>query len=146
MVKQSKMTSNKLLSLICVLFCLSACEPPQTTEPDQAAARENVDAMSREHADDTATPNAAASRSPNRGVVADDRIAYADVKGELSYGHFVFPEEMVNPYPAIIVIHEWWGLNDGVRAMADKLAGLGYIVLAVDLYGGEIASTPAEAR
>lgn len=147
MDQQSKMTSSRLVGLICVSFGLIACEPPQTTaETDQAAAMENVDAMSREHADDSATPSAAASRAPDQPVVADARMAYAEVKDELSYGHFVFPEGMVEPYPAIIVIHEWWGLNDGVRAMADQLAGLGYIVLAIDLYGGQTASTPAEAR
>jgi carboxymethylenebutenolidase len=53
---------------------------------------------------------------------------------------------MVDPLPAIIVIHEWWGLNDGVRAMSDRLAGEGYIVLAIDLYGGKTAETPAESR
>ena len=68
------------------------------------------------------------------------------MQDELSYGHFVIPADMIEPFPAILVIHEWWGLNDGVRAMADRLAGLGYIVLAVDLFGGETASTPAEAR
>ena len=53
---------------------------------------------------------------------------------------------MVEPLPAIIVIHEWWGLNDNVRAMADRLAGEGYIVFAVDLYGGEVAESPEDAR
>jgi carboxymethylenebutenolidase len=147
MDQQGKYTPIRHLGLICALFCIAACEPPQkTVDPDKAAAVENVEAMSREHADDTATPNAAANEGPDRPVIADDRMAYADVKDELSYGHFVFPEGMVEPFSAIIVIHEWWGLNDGVRAMADRLAGLGYIVLAVDLYGGETASTPAEAR
>jgi carboxymethylenebutenolidase len=147
MNRQNENARNKLIGLICVLCCLAACEPPQTAEDaDRAAAMENVDAMSREHADDSATPSAAAHKAPDQAVVADDRMAYAEVKDELSYGHFVFPEAMVEPYPAIIVIHEWWGLNDGVRAMADQLAGLGYIVLAVDLYAGETASTPAEAR
>jgi carboxymethylenebutenolidase len=61
-------------------------------------------------------------------------------------GHFVFPEDMVDPLPAIIVVHEWWGLNDGVRAMADRLAAEGYIVLAVDLFGGRVATSPADAR
>jgi carboxymethylenebutenolidase len=43
------------------------------------------------------------------------------------------------PFPALIVIHEWWGLNDWVKQQADKLAGEGYIALAVDLYRGKVA-------
>ncbi|MGH8399182.1 MAG: dienelactone hydrolase family protein, partial [Gammaproteobacteria bacterium] len=48
--------------------------------------------------------------------------------------------------PGIIVIHEWWGLNDNIRSMANQLAGEGYAALAVDLYGGRSATTPAEAE
>jgi carboxymethylenebutenolidase len=43
------------------------------------------------------------------------------------------------PFPAIIVIHEWWGLNDWVKDQASKLADQGYIALAVDLYRGKVA-------
>lgn len=39
------------------------------------------------------------------------------------------------PFPAIIVIHEWWGLNDNIRNEAAKLAEAGYVALAVDLFG-----------
>ena len=46
------------------------------------------------------------------------------------------------PFPAIIVIHEWWGLNDWVKEQGAKLAGEGYVALAVDLYRGKVASTP----
>jgi carboxymethylenebutenolidase len=53
---------------------------------------------------------------------------------------------MVDPLPGLIVVHEWWGLNDGVRAMADRLAAEGYIVLAVDLFGGKTADFPPDAR
>src|SRR5277367_5291257 len=45
------------------------------------------------------------------------------------------------PFPAIIVIHEWWGLTDWVKDQGAKLAGEGYVALAVDLYRGKVATT-----
>ncbi|MFB5597502.1 MAG: dienelactone hydrolase family protein [Nitrosopumilaceae archaeon] len=49
-------------------------------------------------------------------------------------------------YPAVIMIHEWWGLNENIRDMAEKLASHGYVVFAVDLYDGNVATTADEAR
>lgn len=43
------------------------------------------------------------------------------------------------------MIHEWWGLNDNVRQAAQRLAGEGYVALAVDLYDGATAEVPKEA-
>jgi carboxymethylenebutenolidase len=48
-------------------------------------------------------------------------------------------------YPAVVMIHEWWGLNGNIRHMADILAGHGYVVFAVDLYDGRVASNASEA-
>jgi len=50
------------------------------------------------------------------------------------------------PFPAIIVIHEWWGLNDWVKEQASRLSDLGYAALAVDLYRGKVAITAEEAH
>lgn len=50
------------------------------------------------------------------------------------------------PHPAIIVIHEWWGLNDWVKEQSSKLADQGYVTLAIDLYRGKVATTPNEAH
>jgi len=50
------------------------------------------------------------------------------------------------PFPALIVIHEWWGLNDWVKDQASKLADQGYVALAVDLYRGKVATTPDMAH
>jgi carboxymethylenebutenolidase len=47
---------------------------------------------------------------------------------------------------AIIVIHEWWGLNDWIREQAAHLAANGYLVLAVDLYAGKVTADRSEAR
>jgi carboxymethylenebutenolidase len=46
------------------------------------------------------------------------------------------------PFPGLIVIHEYWGLNDWVKEQASKLADQGYEALAIDLYRGKVATTP----
>jgi carboxymethylenebutenolidase len=50
------------------------------------------------------------------------------------------------PFPALIVIHEWWGLNDWVKEQASKLADQGYEALTIDLYRGKVATTPDMAH
>ena len=50
------------------------------------------------------------------------------------------------PFPGIIVIHEWWGLNDWVKDQASKLSDQGYVTLAIDLYRGKVATTREEAH
>ena len=129
-----------------LLLALPGCErDAQQSAGEKEAGRANVEAMSHEHEKETPEPSAAALVPPRLEVVSD-RLPYAEIDDALVYGHFAFPADMVEPLPAIIVIHEWWGLNDNVRAMADRLAGEGYIVLAVDLFGGKTAKTPEEAR
>lgn len=142
---------NKPASRVLIIFAaamtFAACEQTETQTPivDADAARQNVEAMATEHAGDTTEATEAALAAPSQEVVAEE-LAYADVGDELVYGHFAFPADMIDPLPAIIVIHEWWGLNDNVRSMANRLAGEGYIVLAVDLFHGQVAATPDEAR
>jgi len=55
------------------------------------------------------------------------------------------PAGAAAPVPGIVVIHEWWGLNQNIEYWADRLAGLGYAALAVDLYSGQVATTPDQA-
>ena len=50
------------------------------------------------------------------------------------------------PAPAVLLVHEWWGLNDQIKAVAADLARQGYLALAVDLYGGNVATTRDDAR
>ena len=49
------------------------------------------------------------------------------------------------PFPAIVVIHEWWGLNGNIEHWADRLASAGWAALAIDLYSGAVATTRDEA-
>ena len=50
------------------------------------------------------------------------------------------------PFPALVVIHEWWGLNNWVKQQAAKYADQGYVTLAIDLYRGQVATTPDQAH
>lgn len=58
----------------------------------------------------------------------------------------VYTPDGKGPFPALVVIHEWWGLNDWVKEQASRLADEGYATLAVDLYRGKVATTPDEAH
>jgi carboxymethylenebutenolidase len=89
--------------------------------------------------------NAVDSAVTERPVVAET-LPYAEVNEQLVYGHFAFPADMVDPLPGMIVIHERWGLDDGTRLLAEQLAGQGYVVLAVDLFGGKSATDAGNAR
>jgi dienelactone hydrolase len=61
-------------------------------------------------------------------------------------GFVAYDENVKGKRPAVLVVHEWWGLNDYPKMRARKLAELGYIAMAVDLFGnGKIAANPKEA-
>lgn len=66
--------------------------------------------------------------------------------GDETVQAIVYTPEGKGPFPALIVIHEWWGLNDWVKEQASKLADQGYLTLAVDLYRGKVAATADEAH
>jgi len=57
-------------------------------------------------------------------------------------GYLVYPEGAKEKLPAVIMIHEWWGLNEQIKRQADTLAKEGYVVLAADLYNGKVAADP----
>lgn len=61
-------------------------------------------------------------------------------------GYLAQPTESLPDQPGLIVIQEWWGLNDNIKTMTRLLASEGYKALAVDLYDGEIAETPDAAQ
>jgi len=66
--------------------------------------------------------------------------------GDETVKGILYTPEGKGPFPAIIVIHEWWGLNDWVKEEASKLSDQGYVTLAIDLYRGKVATTPDEAH
>ena len=64
---------------------------------------------------------------------------------ENAKGYLAEPTQNGN-FPGVIMIHEWWGVNDNIKSMARGLASHGYIVLAADLYAGQVATTSDGAR
>ena len=73
-----------------------------------------------------------------------ETIHYPSLAGEAT-GYLALPESHGN-HPALIVIQEWWGLNDWVKEQADRFAAKGYVALAPDLYRGQVASDPSAAH
>jgi len=60
--------------------------------------------------------------------------------------YLAYDEGGAAPHPGVLVVHEWWGLNDYIRRRANMLAELGYTALAVDMYGGgQVAGDSDEA-
>jgi len=77
--------------------------------------------------------------------IINQTIEYS-VDGSPFLGYLAWDEEILATRPGIIVIHEWWGINDYIRRRADMLAEIGYCALAIDMYGvGQVAETPAQA-
>jgi carboxymethylenebutenolidase len=87
---------------------------------------------------------AAAPVAPAGGSVQSSTVTYVSGKDTVS-AYLVVPEGK-GPFPAVMVIHEWWGLNDWVKEAAGKLAQEGYAALAIDLYRGKVAATADEAH
>jgi dienelactone hydrolase len=67
--------------------------------------------------------------------------------GEMAYeGFLAWDNSVEGKRPGILVVHEWWGLNEYARSRAEQLAALGYVAFAVDMYGkGKVTTHPEKA-
>lgn len=106
-------------------------------QPDYAAA------MHAAHMHETPTASPAARIAPRADVVTET-VTYTTIDGKAIKGFLAKPAAGAKPGPALIVVHEWWGLNDNIQAVAKRYAGEGYTVLAVDLFG-RVATSPDTA-
>ena len=86
---------------------------------------------------------AGAAHAQAMKITATD-VAY--VKGNDNIKGYLAKPADKKTRPGLILIHEWWGLNDNIRENARAFAELGYVALAVDLYNGKMATKPAGAR
>ncbi len=118
---------------------LAACGSGGSESPDVAATPAEATA-------ETPQAETPLEEAPRARAVISELLPYMELEDHLVYGHFVFPSDMVEPLPAVVLVHEWWGLNENVKRIADELAAEGYIVFAVDLFSGETTESPTKAR
>lgn len=136
-------------------MCLAGCpdDPAPTVSTTTAPSAPQPAASS-------AAPAASSSATPKiAGILSEkDFQALHQLKGgdappprgemiDLAGGkaYLTLPTVAKPPLPAVIVIHEWWGLNGHIKHWADRLTEDGYAAIAVDLYGGKVAEEPAKA-
>ena len=89
-------------------------------------------------------------------ITADETVAVPQLhESQVSYtadsatmnGYVVYSDSFSGKRPAVLVVHEWWGLNDYAKNRAKQLAQMGYVAMAVDMFGnGQTATTPEEAQ
>src|SRR5262245_7844254 len=79
--------------------------------------------------------------------------ALAEIKGkDLDYkhgdvalrGYLAYDEKVKEPRPGVILVHEWWGLTEHIKAMTRELAEMGYVAFALDMYGAGVVTDKAD--
>src|SRR3989338_7441999 len=113
---------NLILVMALSLLIAACAQQAQTGQPQPT--EKNVDAL---------------KNGDTSGIITEDVIYFGSSKG------FLAKPKNEGVYPAVVMIHEWWGLNDNIKEMARSLAAEGYVVLAFDLFG-KVAKDANEAR
>src|SRR5438132_5793946 len=84
--------------------------------------------------------------APNAARIQTKEVEYRE-GGTVLKGFVAWDDAVKGKRPGVLVVHEWWGLNDHAKERADMLAKLGYVALACDMYGdGKTAAHPDDAR
>ncbi len=137
-----------LVAPLCVMGCSTDDATPVPVAPVAPIAADAA-APSAPSAADTALPSgiSEADFKALHTLTGTERPApqgsFVHLAGGKAY--LALPQEGTAPVPAVLLIHEWWGLNEHVKFWADRLANDGYAALAVDLYDGKIATTADDA-
>ena len=127
---------NKIIILLVTICLVSTFNPSANADHHELGEFED-------HRHDTPTTTEGAKRAPQSATISSE-VIYGQSGDQLYKGYLSQPEN-IKAKSGLIVIHEWWGLNEDIHLMADQLAGLGYHSLAVDLYDGKSAEGVREA-
>jgi carboxymethylenebutenolidase len=141
----AKIMKNSTMKLAWILVVVSSTFLPAVTlnqERVYAQDSPNVTNATVLSGDDANSQSGLQNQSINYFDGSSGYLVYADTTNATSASG---QQQQQQKLPAVVMIHEWWGLNDNIKDMADELASEGYVVLAADLYNGEVATTPDKA-
>ncbi len=136
---------KSILKLAWILVIVSSTFLPAVTlnqEGVYAQDSPNVTNATVLSGDDANSQSELQNQSINYFDGSSGYLVYADTTNATSTSG---QQQQQQKLPAVVMIHEWWGLNDNIKDMANELASEGYVVLAADLYNGEVATTPDKA-
>ncbi|HWP94000.1 MAG TPA: dienelactone hydrolase family protein [Thermodesulfobacteriota bacterium] len=138
------MTAFKMLKQVFVLaiilgFAVSACQKVEE-KVEEAEKTEKA-----EKAPEVVEEEVVTEEAPKGPNIVGEEVEYSS-NGTTLKGYLVYDKNIEGKRPGVLVVHEWWGLNDYARKRATMLAELGYTALAVDMYGdAKQAANPDEA-
>jgi carboxymethylenebutenolidase len=141
----AKIMKNSTMKLAWILVVVSSTFLPAVTlnqEGVYAQDSPNVTNATVLSGDDANSQSGLQNQSINYFDGSSGYLVYADTTNATSTSG---QQQQQQKLPAVVMIHEWWGLNDNIKDMANELASEGYVVLAADLYNGEVATTPDKA-
>lgn len=132
------MRPSRSLGLTALALLLAACGGGDTDAPAATLAGPRVPFAP------TAADELPSAIVGDGGALMGTDLQYVD-GDSLTTGYLAVPEGD-GPFPALVLIHEWNGLTERIRQLADNFAAEGYVTLAADVYEGRLGSNPAENR
>lgn len=138
------------LSLIVLALVLAGCAQ-MTPNTDEMSNMDNMKDMENHmgcQEDEIDENGECITAEDNNRMLFDqefgDEIVSMDVV-EDGFQGYMTAANVDEELPLVVMIHEWWGLNDNIKYMADLLASEGYRVMAIDLYDGQVAEESSQA-
>ncbi len=134
----------EMFAAAALLFAVAACGKHAPEDATPSPPRRDDDTPALELSADEAAEWLPESIVGQGAALRGENVRYF-AADPAATGYLAVPRGS-GPFPAVILIHEWNGLVDRVRQLADDMAAQGYIALAVDLYSGRTGSSPDENR
>ncbi|HUF76129.1 MAG TPA: dienelactone hydrolase family protein, partial [Longimicrobiales bacterium] len=136
------MCRSSLVPLLLAALGLNACGPTDDAAPAGDVSATAAQLGPRVPLDPTAAGELPPAIIGEGGMLQGEEVRY--LEGDASTVGYIAVPAGEGPFPALVIVHEWNGLVDRVRQVADDLAAEGYVTLAADLFSGRTGSNPEE--